>query len=103
MFPKSKEDEKTKKELRDKRDELVREKNRIKKQLKAKKEYVKKLENRSISKKRKKEIAKVPFIYYVSTYKGKGVNKKWQFFHTNRCAYMMYEWPLLGAAQATLD
>ena len=79
MFPKSKEDEKTKKELRDKRDELVREKNRIKKQLKAKKEYVKKLENRSISKKRKKEIAKVPFIYYVSTCKREGGYKNGNF------------------------
>ena len=75
MFPKSKEDEETKKELRDKKDELVREKNRIKKQLKSKKEQIKKLENRSISKKRKKEIAKVPFIYYVSTCNGEGGNK----------------------------
>ena len=44
-----------------------------------KKEFVKKLENRSISKKRKKEIAKVPFIYYVSTCKREGGYKNGNF------------------------
>ena len=52
--------------MREKRDEAIAEKNRLKKQLKRKNELIKKLQNQSISKVRKKAIAKELIKPYMS-------------------------------------